>query len=80
MSAKIWRVTGKYKKKGRTFTFRKEMLAPKEAHARERAYSDLGSRHRVKRREIEFTEVVEIKPEEVTDFNLRKILGLESEV
>ncbi len=79
MSSKVWRVVGEYRKKGRTFIFRKEVLAPKETHAREKVYSDLGSRHRVKRRDIRFTEVVEIRPEEVTSIELRRALGVESE-
>jgi large subunit ribosomal protein LX len=70
---------GAYKKSKRTFTFTRELLAEKDSHVREKILSELGSRHRVKRREITITEVKEIKPEEVTNFELRKILGLETE-
>jgi large subunit ribosomal protein LX len=77
--SKIWRATGAYKKKKRTFRFSKELLAEKEAHVREKILSELGSRHRVKRREIEIKEIKEIKPEEVQNLDLRKILGLETE-
>jgi len=70
---------GAYKKSKRTFTFTRELLADKDSHVREKILSELGSRHRVKRREITITEVKEIKPEEVTNFELRKILGLETE-
>ena len=80
MSSKVWRVAGEYKKKKRTFTFTKEMIALNESHVRERVFSDLGSRHRVKRREIEITTIEEIKPEEVTDLELRRVLGVESEL
>ncbi len=80
MSSKIWRATGEYKKERRTYKFAMEMLALKEAHVREHVYSDIGSRHRVKRRQIEFKEVKELQPSEVTDADLRKTLGLESEV
>ena len=80
MSSKVWRVTGEYRKKKRTFTSRKEMIALKESHVRERIFSDLGSRHRVKRREIEIQTIEEIKPEEVTNLELRRVLGVESEV
>jgi large subunit ribosomal protein LX len=79
MSSKIWRAMGAYKKSKRTFTFTRELLAEKDSHVREKILSELGSRHRVKRREITITEVKEIKPEEVTNFELRKILGLETE-
>ncbi|MFQ5831524.1 MAG: 50S ribosomal protein L18Ae [Candidatus Thorarchaeota archaeon] len=80
MSSRVWRATGEYKKNKRAFTFSKEMIALKESHVRERIYSDLGSRHRVKRREIEIRTVEEIKPEEATDLELRKILGVESDI
>lgn len=77
--SKIWRVSGAYKKKKREFVFTRELLAEKEAHVREKVFSELGSRHRVKRREIEIKEIKEIKPEEVQNLDLRKILGLETE-
>jgi large subunit ribosomal protein LX len=79
MSMKIWRVEGKYRKNKRVFVFGKELMAEKEAHVREKIMSELGSRHRVKRRTIMFEKIKEIKPEEVTDLNLRKALGLETE-
>ncbi len=77
--SKIWRASGAYKKKKRNFTFSRELLAEKESHVREKILSELGSRHRVKRREIEIEEIKEIKPEEVQNLDLRKLLGLETE-
>ncbi len=79
MSSKIWRAKGAYKKNKRTFTFSRELLAEKDTHAREKILSELGSRHGVKRRDIDIAEIKEIKPEEVTNLDLRKILGLETE-
>lgn len=79
MSSKIWRATGAYKKKKKAFTFSRELLGDKEARIREKVLSELGSRHRVKRKDIDITEIKEIKPEEVTNLDLRKILGLETE-
>jgi large subunit ribosomal protein LX len=79
MSSKIWRASGEYKKKNRKFVFTRELLGDKEAHVREKILSELGSRHRVKRREIKISEIKEIKPEEVQNLELRKFLGLESE-
>ena len=79
MSSKIWKASGEYTKKNRKFVFTRELLADKEAHAREKILSELGSRHRVKRREIDISMIKEIKPEEVTDLDLRKYLGLESD-
>lgn len=80
MSSKVWRATGEYRKKRRIFTFSKEMIALKEDHVRERLYSEIGSRHRVKRKDIEIQTIVEIEPEEVVDLDLRRILGVESEL
>ena len=79
MSSKIWRATGVYTKNKRSFTFSRELLADKDSHVREKILSELGSRHRVKRRDIDIAEIKEIKPEDVTNFELRKILGLEIE-
>ncbi len=77
--SKIWRASGAYTKLKRNFTFSRELLAEKESHAREKILSELGSRHRVKRREIQIQEIKEIKPEEVQNLDLRKVLGLETE-
>ena len=79
MSSKIWRASGEYTKNKRKFRFTRELLGEKEAHVREKIHSELGSRHRVRRKYIVINEVKELKPEEVTDLDLRRILGLESE-
>ncbi|TXT56560.1 MAG: 50S ribosomal protein L18Ae [Candidatus Thorarchaeota archaeon] len=80
MSTKVWRATGEYKKRRRTYRFNIEMIADKKPHVQERVLSELGSRHRVKRREITIAEIEEIKPEELTNLELRRLLGVESEV
>ncbi|MFW9787813.1 MAG: 50S ribosomal protein L18Ae [Candidatus Thorarchaeota archaeon] len=77
--SKIWRATGVYRKGKRTFNFSRELMADKDSHVREKILSELGSRHRVKRKVIDITEVIELKPEEVTNLELRKILGLETD-
>ena len=63
MSSKIWLASGEYTKNKEKFTFSRELLGEKEAHVREKILSELGSRHRVKRREITISEIKEIKPE-----------------
>ncbi|MHA1246222.1 MAG: 50S ribosomal protein L18Ae [Candidatus Thorarchaeota archaeon] len=78
MSSKVWRAKGEYRKNKRRFTFSKELLALNESQVRERVLSELGSRHRVKRRDIVISEIREIKPEEVQSLELRKMLGVES--
>lgn len=77
--SKIWIASGVYKKMKRTFVFSRELLGEKESHVREKILSELGSRHRVKRKEITIKEIKEIKPEEVQNLELRNFLGLESE-
>ena len=79
MSLKIWLASGEYMKNKEKFTFSRELLGEKEAHVREKILSELGSRHRVKRREITISEIKEIKPEEVQSLDLRKFLGLETD-
>lgn len=59
--------------------FSREMIAQKEAHVRERVLSELGSRHRVKRKDIVFKEIREIDPKEAQSLEIRRALGIESE-
>lgn len=80
MSSKVWLATGEYRKLKRKFTFSKELIALKEAHVKEKIYSELGSRHRVKRKDITISSIKEIQPEEVKNLDLRKILGVESDL
>ena len=80
MSSKVWRAIGTYKKREKIFRFTKEMISPKEAHVKERVMSELGSRHRVKRKDISITKIEEISPEEVSNLELRKLLGVETEI
>jgi large subunit ribosomal protein LX len=79
MSSKVWRVSGEYTKKKRSFGFTKEILADTELHVKEKILSEIGSRHKVSRRYISFSEITEIKPEELTSLELRRKLGVESE-
>ncbi|RDE12352.1 MAG: 50S ribosomal protein L18a [Candidatus Thorarchaeota archaeon] len=78
MDTKVWLVTGVYKKNRRLFSFHKELIALKESHVRERILSDLGSRHNLKRRDIQISEIKEIRPNEVVSLDLRRRLGVES--
>lgn len=80
MSTKVWRVSGEYTKRKRSFAFTKEVLADTESHVKEKILSEIGSRHRVNRKHISFAEIIEIKPEELTSLELRRKLGVESEI
>jgi len=63
---KIFRVSGRIDKPGlyEPITFNKEIAAAKEAHALEKIYAEMGSRHRAKRFQIKINSVEEVVPEE----------------
>ncbi len=63
---KIYRITGRIDKP-RLFEpirFRKEIAAAKEAHAVEKIYAEMGSRHRAKRFQIKILEIEEVEEKE----------------
>jgi len=64
---KIFRIRGWFKQGLYRQRFTRELLALSEEQALERVYSDIGSKHRVKRNLIHIEEAVEVKPEEVKD-------------
>ncbi len=63
---KIFRISGRIDKPGlyEPFTFNKEIAAAKEAHALEKIYAEMGSRHRAKRFQIKISSIEEVVPEE----------------
>lgn len=62
---KIFRIMGWFKQGLYRQRFTRELLALSKEQALERIYSDVGSKHRVKRNLIHIEEAVEVKPEEV---------------
>lgn len=75
MQTKIFRVKGWFQKPWQKQVFVKELPALSEQRAIERIYSEVGSKHRVKRNLIHIEEVVEIKPEEAKDPRIRAMVG-----
>ncbi len=73
--ARIFRVTGEIRKPNLSTSFKKEMIATKPEHAAERVYTDLGSKHRVKRFQIRIIEVAEITAQEIEDPTLKKFVA-----
>ncbi len=73
---KIYRIIGEYKKNLMKIRFSKEVRALKPEDALEIALSEVGSNHKVKRKDIKILEIKEIKPEEVKSVLIRSILGL----
>lgn len=70
---KIFRIKGWFKKKREKIEFIKEVPSKSKDRALERLYSELGSKHAVKRNLIKISEIEEIKPEEAKDPNIRAL-------
>ncbi|MCW4055663.1 MAG: 50S ribosomal protein L18Ae [Candidatus Bathyarchaeota archaeon] len=78
---KVFRITGKIVKPNLKTTFRKEIRALNPENAKEKIYTDVGSKHRAKRFQIRILAVEEIPPEEIQDPLIRKLtLGEEPNV
>ena len=71
---KAFKVTGQINKPRLSTPFSKEVIADKSEHAVEKVYSEIGSRHRVKRYHIKIRNVEEITAENVENPILKKIL------
>lgn len=68
---KLFRVTGKFLMGNRYQKFTKELLT---VDPKEKLYSELGSKHRVKRRRIKIEAIKELKKEDCKDPVLRGLL------
>jgi large subunit ribosomal protein LX len=81
---KVYRITGfmliGQDKYPQWVKFVKEIRALKPEHAIEKLYSELGSKHKVKRANIKIVDIVEIKPEEAEDRLVRDLERLTSMV
>jgi large subunit ribosomal protein LX len=77
---KIFRVTGEIFKPNLKTSFRKEIIAEKPEHAKEKVYAELGSKHRVKRHHIKITNIEEIAPQDIENPLLKKLVMGEEEV
>lgn len=71
---KVFKVTGNIDKPKLKTPFAKEILAEKSEHAVERVYSEIGSKHRVKRCHMRILKVEEIAPEEIANPILKKLV------
>ena len=72
---KAFKVTGEIAKPKLKTSFVKEVLADKSEHAIEKVYSEIGSKHRVKRCHIKISDVREESPEEIENPILKKIVS-----
>ncbi|MEM3578250.1 MAG: 50S ribosomal protein L18Ae [Candidatus Bathyarchaeia archaeon] len=77
---KVFRIKGEIRKPNLETSFAKEVVAVKPEHAIEKVYAELGSRHRAKRFQIKILSVEEIKPEEIENPILKKLVVGEGHV
>ncbi len=80
VTLKVFKVTGEICKPNLKTPFTKEILALKSEHAVERVYSELGSKHRVKRHHIKISGVEEIPAEKIENPLLKKLVTGEENV
>jgi len=73
---KIYRISGKILSKEEPMFFRKEYRALKKEDALEYLYSEMGSKHHVKRTLIKIEKIEEISEDEVTDPVLQSIIRM----
>ena len=71
---KIFRVTGEIRKPNLKTSFKKEVIALKPEHAVEKVYTELGSKHRVKRFHIKILNVEEVQPQDIKNPALKKLV------
>jgi large subunit ribosomal protein LX len=71
---KVFRVTGEINKPKLKTPFVKEVVVAKPAHAVEKVYAEIGSKHRVKRFQIKILSVEEVSSEEIENPILKKIV------
>ena len=72
---KAFRVTGSYADPRKRQPFSMEVSAEDEGAVREKTLSVLGSKHRLKRRDIDITEVVELSPDQITNHVVKYEVG-----
>ncbi|MBX5328553.1 MAG: 50S ribosomal protein L18Ae [Candidatus Bathyarchaeota archaeon] len=77
---KVFRVSGEIQKPNLKTSFKKEVVAMKPEHAIEKVYTELGSKHRVKRYHIKIANVEEIQPQDIENPLLKKLVTGEEEL
>lgn len=76
METKIFRISGKFRMGENLQIFTKEFRAVSEESVIEKLYTDLGSKHKVKRNRISIDEIKEIKPEEAENVYVKEMSGV----
>ena len=74
ISVTIYRIKGNFRQRKEISSFSKEICAITEEKAKEKLYSYLGSRNRLKRNRIKIESIDVISPGEVTDPLIKKMI------
>ncbi len=74
---KVYRIIGKFKMGLSFVDFTKETASNSKEEVIERILSEIGSKHRTKRKDIKIESVRELKPQEVEDLYVREMLEAE---
>jgi len=72
---KAFRVAGTFADPRKRQPFSIEVAAENEDAVREKVLSTLGSKHRLKRTEIDITEITELTPDQVTNHVVKYDIG-----
>lgn len=80
VSVKIFRISGSFKQRRQVTSFSQELCALTEDDAKEKLFSEFGSRNRLKRRQIQITSIDRILPEEVSDPFIQKLITSEFKI
>ena len=73
-SVKIYRISGYFKQRRESTPFAKEYLALTQRDAKDKLFSQFGSKNRLKRNQIKIQSIKEISQDEITDPVIEKIL------
>ena len=73
---KVFRVTGKFRMGHITTPFNMEVIGDDPRAAEDRVLSTLGSRHRVNRHQVTLAKVEEIRPDQIQDPAVEKMLSM----
>jgi large subunit ribosomal protein LX len=74
ITVKIFRITGSFKQRRQITPFSKEFCALTEEQAKNKLFSEFGSRNRLKRGQIRIETIEEISKDEITDPFVEKII------
>ena len=74
-SVKLFRISGSYKKRRETTIFSKEVLATTVENAKDKLFSQIGSKNRMKRGQIKIQKIETVPFADVTDPFVEKIIN-----